>query len=389
MKIAVLGGCGIQGRTAIHDLSKDSNIQEIICADIDLDPLDEIRGFTDMSRITGLIINAYKTDELLSLFKQVDVVIDLLPKTFMSLVCQAAIQAGISVVNTNYGYEILNLDNKIKDAGIAFMPECGLDPGIDLVIYGAAKKHFDKIRLINSYCGGFPEKNACNNPINYKLSWIWSGVLSSLQRDSRIIRNGELIEIPAKEQHYENNVHMVDFPGIGQLEATLNGNAVFFTDMLGVTQDIRETGRYSLRWPGWSAFWRPLKQFGFLDDTPVKGLNSSVTPMEFIDKLMGPQLIYGENEKDMVAMMNIFEGEKNNKQIRMTSVLTIERDIETGLMGMSKGVGYPACIAAKMIARGEIDKKGILSPIKDIPFEPFKASLEKRGIKIKEKFQEI
>jgi saccharopine dehydrogenase-like NADP-dependent oxidoreductase len=27
-----------------------------------------------------------------------------------------------------------------------------------------------------------------------------------------------------------------------------------------------------LRWPGWAAIWRPLKDLGFLDETPVPGL---------------------------------------------------------------------------------------------------------------------
>ncbi len=64
---------------------------------------------------------------------------------------------------------IAHLDEKARKAGVAIMPECGLDPGIDLVLYGEARRRFDELTLINSYCGGFPEQAACDNPLNYKV----------------------------------------------------------------------------------------------------------------------------------------------------------------------------------------------------------------------------
>ena len=42
----------------------------------------------------------------------------------------------------------------------------------------------------------------------------------------------------------------------------------------------------------------------------------------------------------------------------------IERDLMTGLMAMSMGVAYPACIAAEMIVRGDITRKGVLSTMR-------------------------
>lgn len=389
MKVLVLGGNGVQGRTAMSDLAKDPEVETIICADLNFDALDQIRAFTDMSKITTIRVDGSRVNDLVALFKQVDVVIDLLPRQFLDEACLAAIESGVSVVNTNYGHGIQGFDARAREAGVAILPECGLDPGIDLVIYAAARNYFDSLDVINSYCGGFPEKTACDNPINYKLSWIWAGVLSSLTRHGRLIKDGKVIDVPGADIHNHEHLHSVDFPGIGTLEAIVNGDAVVFTDLLGITSSIRETGRYSLRWPGWSDFWRPVKQLGFLEETPVPGLPCEVTPVQFLDKLMGPRLAYGRNEKDVVAMLNIFEGMKNGRKERLTSRVMIERDLETGLMGMSKGVGYPVVIAAKMIARGEIAAKGVLSPVEDIPVKLFKERLEKRGVVIEETIEEI
>jgi saccharopine dehydrogenase-like NADP-dependent oxidoreductase len=56
---------------------------------------------------------------------------------------------------------------------------------------------------------------------------------------------------------------------------------------------------------------------------------------------------------------------------------------------MSKGVAYTACIVAKMIVKGEIKEKGVLSPINHIPVAPLMERLKKRGIVISEKMEEL
>lgn len=389
MKFLVLGGCGTQGRTVIHDLAMDPEVSEVICGDIKFDALSTIAPFTNMEKVRTETVKGDDVSALTALFKQVDVVIDLLPKELTTYANQAAIEAGVSVVNTNYDYHPEKCHEKAKERGIAIMPECGLDPGIDLILYGAAAKKFDTLHSIKSYCGGFPEKKACDNPLNYKLSWIWRGVLSSTWRESRIVENKKIIHIPAKDQHNEAFVHTIDFPELGPLEAIPNGDAVYFTRLMGLSDSIVETGRYALRWPGWSAFWRPLKAFGFLSEEPVEGFDCTVTPMDFMDKFMGPQLQYKEGEKDLVAMINVFEGLKDNEPIRWTSTLLIERDLDTGFTAMSKGVGYTAAIVARMMAKGVIREKGMLSPLKHVPEEAFMNALKQRNIEIQEKMEVI
>lgn len=384
MKFLVLGGCGIQGRTVLHDLASDKEVSEVICADIRFDELSKIAEFTNMDKIRTATVDAKDVTALTKLFKESDVVVDLLPKDFTDYANQAAIDAKVSVVNTNYNYNPEKLDGHAKCAGIAIIPECGLDPGIDLITYGHAATKFDELHTIKSYCGGFPEKSACNNPLNYKVSWTWRGVLSSTLRESRIIKDKKIIDIPAMNQHDEAFVHNIDFPGLGQLEAIPNGDSVYFTNLMGLSNTIEETGRYALRWPGWSTFWRPLKQLGFLSDQPVKGFDCKVTPFDFLDKFLGPQLEYQTGEKDLTAMINIFEGLKDNKKIRFTSTMLIERDLDTGITAMSKGVGYTAAIVARMLAKGIIPEKGVLSPLKHVPAELFMNQLKERGIKIKE-----
>ncbi len=387
MKILVLG-CGMQGKAVLHDFSKTDEVQEILCADYAPESLDSFREFLDMKKIELVKVDASNKDALISLMKQeIDVVVDVFPVKFIKNVLEAAIASGVNLVNTNYAYTVSHLQQQAMRRGISIMPECGLDPGIDLVIYGHAVKAFDELHVLNSYCGGFPEKRACDNPLNYKISWSWEGVLKSQKREAVFIKEGKKVMIPPSRQHDNEMVHEIDFPGLGRLEAFPNGDAVFFTDLLGVTKTLRETGRYSLRWPGWCAFWRPLVKLNFLSDDPVAGLPGEATPHQFMVKLMEPQLQYRQDEKDLAVMRNVFIGLKDGKKKKMTCDLLIERDLKTGLLAMSLGVGYAASIVAQMIGKGEIKRRGILSPATDVPYDLFMKRLRERGIKIAEKIE--
>jgi saccharopine dehydrogenase-like NADP-dependent oxidoreductase len=147
---------------------------------------------------------------------------------------------------------------------------------------------------------------------------------------------------------------------------------------------VREAGRYTLRWPGWSSIIRPLKKLGFLSEDPIDVDGCPVSPHQFMVKHLEPRLQYNDDEKDLVAMLNVFKGIKKGRKASWVNSLLLERDLETGLLAMNISVSGPASIVAQMLGRGEITKKGLLSPAVDVPYEPFMKELKRRRIVIKE-----
>lgn len=127
----------------------------------------------------------------------------------------------------------------------------------------------------------------------------------------------------------------------------------------------------------------------FLNDEPVKGLPCEIAPRQFKNKHLESQLQYKDNERDIVAMRNIIIGLKNGEKTKITFDMVDYRDLETGLFAMNRIVGYTASIAAQMIACGDITQKGLLTPIKNVPFEKFINEIKKRGISIKEEVEVI
>jgi saccharopine dehydrogenase-like NADP-dependent oxidoreductase len=382
MKIAVLGGLGLQGRAAIADLVASAGVEEVVCVDTVTDGASRLGGLTDLARVRFVVPEGAIGPALTGVLADVDAVIDLLPQPLMREAVQAATATRTPLVTTNYGKAIADLAPAAEKAGVSIMTECGLDPGIDLVLYARAARQLDSISSIDSYCGGIPEPKAMAKPLCYKVSWNFDMVLVSQNRDSVMIEDGERIEVPAGQQHDNRFIHEIEVDGLGRLEAFPNGDAGRYVDMLGIAKGLRRSGRYTLRWPGWSAFWAPLKELGFLSEDKLPGLGAS--PREFLGRLLGPQLQYGADEKDLCVMRNVFAGSEGGRRKTVTSDLIVERDLRSGLFGMSLGVGYPASIVAQMLARREIAKPGLLNPLLHVPDGRFFDELARRGIRVTE-----
>ena len=384
MKVLVLG-CGLQGKAAVYDLSKCKDVSKIVCVDLNINNIYEYSKFLDMKKIELRKLNIMKRMELIGLMKNVDIVIDLLPSKFLDYIADAAIEAGVNSVNTMYGYQISShLHKKAIEKGVTIMPEAGLDPGIDLILCGHGVRQFDEVHELNSFCGGFPEEDAIDNPLKYKITWNWDGVLKSYKRPARILCNKRIIDIPVYEQFNVQNIEIVDFPGVGRLEAFPNGDAIIFAEYLGILPTLINTSRRAMRWSGHSEFWKKLIQLGFLDDEYVNGLDYKLTPHEFISKFLEPKLQYKHNERDMVVMRNIISGIKDGKNKTIIYEMLDYRDLETGFFAMNRTVGFTVSIIAQMIAKGTINNKGLLTAIKDVPYKEAIYELKKRGIKITE-----
>ena len=122
MKIAVLGGLGIQGKTRSADLSNSKRVHEVICADAHLDEWENISRWIDVKKIRPVKIDAGKRAELRRLLVQeVDVAIDLLPLPLMANAFEAAVEAGVPMISTNYSSEIRHLHNAAAAAGVSLL----------------------------------------------------------------------------------------------------------------------------------------------------------------------------------------------------------------------------------------------------------------------------
>ena len=384
MKILLIG-TGLQGKAALHDLANSPIASHIIAADINLDDLNSYVSKLDTDKVTTVHLDVRNKSQVSELMGAVEAVIVLLPQTFRLEIARLAIANGIHFVETSYTMpEYADLGREAAAKGVTLLPEFGLDPGIDLVLVGRAIKEFDEVLELHAYGSGVPEPQAADNPLKYKISWTFAGVLSAYQRPARMLKDGDVIDLTPSEMFDERYLHQVDVEDIGLMEAYFNGDAVKYLDIFGISESTKTTGRYSLRWPGHSAFWKKMVDLGFLKDEAicVGGAEVEISPRQFVHDLLSPQLQYAQNERDIAAIRIDVRGLKDGQRKRIIYQMVDRRDLETGLLAMQRTVGYTASIGAQMILRGDIQKRGLAAPGNDVPSDIFIADLKKRGISI-------
>ncbi len=384
MKVLVLG-IGLQGKAVVHDLDKSRLITEIIAADTDLTEVERYLSRSGVKKAKAAAFNASDEDQLKRIISETnaDIVICMLPASFGYPTAKAAIDAGKPFVSTSYPGQIVELAAKAKQKDVAVLPEMGLDPGIDLILGKMAIEALDEVHGLYSYGSGVPEPQyADDNPLKYKITWTFDGVLLSYKRPARLLKDGKEISIAPEDIFKKENIHLVDIPELGQMEAYPNGDAISYIKGFGLNQRVTHMGRFAMRWPGHCDFWRIMSMMGFLEDKPAMIDGVEVSPFQFVSAHLSPRLQYRENERDVVILRIHSWGLKHGRQTHVICDLIDYRDLSTGFFAMNRTVGFTASIAAQMILNGTITETGLLSPTQHVPPQPLIRELEKRNIRI-------
>jgi saccharopine dehydrogenase-like NADP-dependent oxidoreductase len=390
MKVLLLG-VGLQGKAALHDLVT-SGVTQIVAADLDLEALTaycQAKGYGNRVRCERVdAADPASVERLLD--QRPDVAIDLLPVKFCTGLVQLAVKHRINLVNTYYvNPEIRALAAEAAREGMTILPEFGMDPGIDLVCLGHTVRCLDSLDSLYSYGAGFPEPAAANNATKYKVTWTFAGVLNSYMRAGRFLKDGQIITFSEREMFRPEFLHTLDLENLGTLEAFPNGDALKFLELLNLdSKSVRNMGRFVLRWPGHSAFWKTLVDLKMLDEGCVEVDGVPVDRRKFLQASMEPLMQYGPKERDVAVIRIDATGLKDGKKTRVVTNLVDYRDLETGFTAMTRTVGFTTSIGAQMIFRGDL-KPGILSPLRDVPFDLFAKELRRRHIEVDTKTTQV
>jgi lysine 6-dehydrogenase len=396
MRTVLLAGLGMQGRAALYDLVQSTEYR-IVVADSRPD-LQADLGRYPGNRVSGHIVDARDETALSALMRGADVVIEALPGTFALRLSKLAAECGVSLVNSMYLFPpgerdprkiaemrqaIADIDGGARAKGRTILTEFGLDPGLDILLAAKAIGEMDEVREYYSYGAGLPDPNARPNPLRYKFSWSIAGVMRAYSRPARIIARGQVADIPPERVFDRENVHTIEVEGIpGPLECFPNGDGVHYAALFGIRDTVRETGRFTCRYPGHCAFWEIMVKCGFLAETPIAAGGSSLSPLEFTAALLGSQaqFHYAEDERDLALIRVDVRGLRAGKWTRIVYQLLDWRDLETGFTSMQRTVGFTLSLGARLILEGRLPA-GLLTPL-DVPYDSVFPALARHNLHV-------
>ncbi len=440
MSNILLVGAGRSSSSLIKYLSDNSEKEnwKITVADVSLDSaLQKTKGLKNIRAIKFNVTNPQQRIEEVS---KADIVISMLPADLHYLVAEDCLSFKKNMVTASYiSDKIKALDNKAKEAGIIFLNEIGLDPGIDhlsaMKLIHEIKDSGGKIISFKSYTGGLVAPEYNDNPWGYKFTWNPRNVILAGQGTAKFIENNEYRYIPYNRLFKQ--LEVLDIDGYGQFEGYANRDSLSYRNPYGI-EKVPTILRGTLRNMGYCEAWNALAMLGLTDDTYViedsehltyaalmkaflPNINSDetiettfakfigeemdsvvmkkiiwlglfsdeiiglrmATPAFILQKLLEKKWLLKPGEKDMIIMQHLFEYELEGKKKKMSSTLVVKGDDEV-YTAMAKTVGLPLGIATKLILQNRIKEKGVQMPVfKDI-YEPALKELESFGIIFKE-----
>ena len=145
MKILLLG-VGLQGKAALHHLVNSSAVTQVIAADANYNDLIAYVETLKTDKVVPISLDVRDGIQVAEQMQLVQAVIVLLPQQFRLAMAKLAVENNIHFIETSYTMpEYKELDKLAREKNITLLPECGLDPGIDLILTGRAVREFDEV----------------------------------------------------------------------------------------------------------------------------------------------------------------------------------------------------------------------------------------------------
>ncbi len=442
MRQILIIGAGKSTSVLISYLLKKSESENLFLTIGDLDIEQAKKLCQDHERCKAIVLDVFNKESREDAIKEADIVISMLPARFHIEAAKDCIKYKKSLVTASYvSKEMKALDQEVKENGLIFMNEIGVDPGID---HMSAMQVIDRIRdkggkmiLFESFTGGLVAPESDTNLWNYKFTWNPRNVVVAGQGGvAEFIQEGKYKYIPYHRLF--RRTEFLEVEGHGKFEGYANRNSLDYRSIYGL-EDILTLYRGTIRRVGFSRAWNMFVQLGLTDDTYTMQdtmnmsnrdfINSflpysptdtvelklrhnlkidqddimwdklveldlfnkdkkigleNATPAQALQKILSDKWTLAEDDKDMIVMYHKFGYELNGekKQIDSTMVLIGE---DQSITAMAKTVGLPVAIATLGILNKKITTPGVQIPITKEVYTPILEELESHGIVFKER----
>ena len=422
MKTVLLIGAGKSATVLIDYLIAEAKkkIWHVTIADANREQVLSKTNHSPFAEAVGL--NVTNDKDRSAVIEKADLVISMMPPALHYLVAKDCVEHGKHLLTASYlDDKMKSFDAKVKEKGLLFLCEMGLDPGIDhmsaMKIIDEIKAGGGKVTSFKSHCGGLVAPESDNNPWHYKISWNPRNVVLAGKAGAEYKANGKTVHKDYKQLFADCGEVKID--GLGSLAFYPNRDSLSYMPVYQL-EDAATFVRTTLRYPDYCKGWNSVVQSGLTNDTDALDTNNTnfkqwASPLlpfinnenkamlgflgffddetipvaaknsaDVLQHLLETKLAMQEHDKDMIVMLHEIEFENaagKKQKIESSLIVKGEDNLRTA---MAKTVGLPLGIAAKFILEEKIKMSGVHIPIHKEIYKPVLNELEKCGVIFKE-----
>jgi len=373
-KVVVLGGGGVVGRTAVRDLAKSGTFSEVVVADKEVEKARRyLEGIPHLSFVKTDITELATLREVI---KEADVVLNTVGPfyKFGPLLTREAIRAGVNYVDICDDYEAtleqLKMDEEARKKGVTVLTGMGSSPGVSNVVAKFCCQLLDQPEEIHIYHihGGEPDEGPA--VIYHRIHYMVGKI--------PMLREGKMVYFGFFSEEGEKEIEEVDFyDPIGVVKVYPYPHPETITLPRHIPGLKKVTNKGAVLPLEYYELLRNAVRMGLAEEKPLKVGEALVAPIDFlVSFILSKRKEYASRLPEPVGCLKIVvRGKKEGKRMEYRFA-TPSRGA-----GMGEGTAIPASVGTQMVARGEIEEKGVLPPEACVdPMRFFEAVRSREGM---------
>lgn len=363
---AAVLGCGGVGQVIGQHLAKSPLISNLYLADINLAGANSVKEWTKSDKITVEKTNGGDVNAVTELAKKVDIVVNGTVPALNLIIMEGCLKGGASYIDMasgdeSFGHPMLNdqfkLNDHWEDAGLTALVSMGIDPGTSDLF---AKRAADRMESVD-YVKIRDADTGVLEGYDFVTYFSPDAMMEEVLLDPLCWRNGEWKKHPSLEV-----TEIYDFPEpIGPLKVYMTDHeeSELVPQFLG--KPVNDVDFMITLDEGFVKHVKILKNLGLTNPNPIEVKGVKVVPLDVVIAAMPrPDELSGKI-KGQACVLTEVGGKMNSEIVKIRTWTTIshERAYELcGIHATAYQTGSPVAVTVEMIARGEIDVKGVKPP---------------------------
>src|SRR5437763_7650911 len=385
MHFIVLGGAGTMGRIPGRTLIEYEDVDQVTIADYNEERAREVAATLGSSKIQVKQIDVNDAERLSQLLYGSDVALNAVEYIYNLPVLEACIQEKVHYADLG---GLFHITRKLMDrspaaeaAGITAIVGMGGTPGITNLLARAAVDKLERVDSIRVQLGCSDATLSTAPPVApYSIRTI----LDEFTKEPQVVQDGTWYP----QQPLTGQEEMIFPLPVGRATAVYSLHSECATFPVSFRDKGIRHVSFKIAFP--SDFLTKLKflvDIGFGSDEPINVGGVKVSPREVLARLleMAPVEDIEPQDCDVLRIVAAGEaGETSGQQVEITNQVVVLPYRRWGISAGALDTGIPLAIAGRMLANGEITRRGAFGPEMCVPVEPFFRELARYDMHVTE-----
>lgn len=382
MYIIVLGGAGAMGRITVRTLTEYEDVDQVTIADYNEERAREVASALNSSKIQVKQIDATDEERLCNLLRGANVVLNAVEYVFNLPVLKACIKEKVHYADLGGLFHmtrrLMDMSAEAEAAGITAIPGMGGTPGITNIIARAAVDKLDRVESIKVQLGC-----SDNTPSSAPLVAPYSirTILDEFTKEPQVFQDGAWYP----QRPLSGEEEMVFPLPVGRATAIYSLHSECATFPVSFREKGVRHVSFKIAFPtDFMAKLKFLVDLGFGSAEPISVQGVKVSPREVLARLLDMAPVEDVEPQDCDVLRVVASGETDGQPVEITNQVIVLPYRRWGISAGALDTGTPLAIAGRMLANGEITRRGAFGPEMCVPVGPFFGELARYDMHVTE-----